>query len=86
MTTDEMRVEAERLNAMADEVLSFNLQAVTRDDHIGAAEGLLAFYEASMKLQLNLAIVEGLDIESEGSLRFFRVAAELHVGIAGLLS
>lgn len=78
--------EALRLNDMADEVLSFNLQGADASDHIGAAEGLLAFYEASMKLQLTAALEQNINIETEGTLAFFRLAAEAHVNIANAMS
>lgn len=73
---------AERLNAMSDEVLSFNLQGATREDHIGAAEALLSFYEQSVDMQLSLAFAGGGSYEDEGTLKFYRLAAELHVKIA----
>jgi hypothetical protein len=82
MATQEQIAEAERLNQFADEVLSYNLQGGSWSDHIGAAEGLLAFYEASIKLQLTVAQQQGIDVDSEGSMSFFRHAAELHLRIA----
>jgi hypothetical protein len=75
-----VRAEAERLNAMAEEVLSYNLQAASRSEHISAAEGLLAFYERSLNLQFKLA-----DVEGEGALEVFRHAASLHIAIATAL-
>lgn len=85
MTTAEMQAESERLNGMCDDVLSFNLQGANRTDHIVAAEGLLALYEASVKLNLNVLAANKQDMDGEGTLALFRHAAALHVAIANVL-
>ncbi len=85
MTREEMQTEAIRLNQMCDEVLSFNIQGGNAEDHILVAEAQLAFYEASMKIQLEIAPQEGISFEDEGVLAVFRHAANLHVEIAKAL-
>lgn len=78
-----LQVEAARLNEMAVEVLSFNMQGESAEDHIHAAEALLAFYEAHARLQVEAAQAEIADApEGEGGLSIFRHAAEMHIAIA----
>jgi hypothetical protein len=82
-TNEELATEAARLNEMAVEVLSFNMQGDSAEDHIGAAEAQLAFYEGHARLQVEASIAEVANApEGEGGLSIFRHAAEMHIAIA----
>lgn len=80
--TQAVQSEFDRLNRVATELLDLDLQDSPRDDHILAAEGLLALYEQTLNLQLSVAAANDIEINGEGTLQFFRLAAELHLKIA----
>jgi hypothetical protein len=86
MTTHkELVAKAEKLNAMALELLDMDSHFYTREDHIHAAQGLMSAYTQMVSMQLSIALENGENITSEGSLAFIRQAAELHLRAAEVL-
>lgn len=85
MIDEQLQAEADALEKMCDEVLSFNVQGGSREDHILSAEALLAFYERSARLQAETLQRMGDSLKGEGAMEIFRNAAEMHIKIAALL-